>query len=239
VSDPFTRKDWYDIKAPSVLTAKPFIGKTFVNRTVGTKLASDNLKGRVFELNLGDLQGDEDKSYRKIKLRAEEVSGKSVLTSFHGMDLTVDKYRSLVRKWQSLIQATVDAKTSDGYYLRLFVIGFTARRINQVKKTCYAQTSQIKAIRKKMVDVITREVTTSTITELLSKFVPESIANQIVKECQSIFPLQNVYIKKVDVIKTPKLDTYKLAEMYAEVKEDKGEKVAEAPVVHEKPIGSS
>ena len=33
--DPFTRKDWYDIKAPSVFT-KRVAGKTPVTRTTGT-----------------------------------------------------------------------------------------------------------------------------------------------------------------------------------------------------------
>lgn len=33
--DPFTRKDWYDVKAPSMFTTRQ-IGKTLVNRTQGT-----------------------------------------------------------------------------------------------------------------------------------------------------------------------------------------------------------
>ncbi|VDO80570.1 unnamed protein product [Onchocerca flexuosa] len=35
VVDPFTRKEWYDIKAPSMFNVQ-HIGKTLVNRTQGT-----------------------------------------------------------------------------------------------------------------------------------------------------------------------------------------------------------
>ncbi|KAJ9084070.1 ribosomal 40S subunit protein S1B [Entomophthora muscae] len=146
--DPFTRKDWYDIKAPAIFTHRN-IGKTLVNRSQGMKNANDSLKGRVFEASIGDLNKDEENSFRKIKLRCEEISGKNLLTTFHGMDFTSDKIRSLVKKWQTLIEAHVDVKTTDGYLVRLFAIGFTKRRPEQVKKTTYAQASQVRAIRKK------------------------------------------------------------------------------------------
>ena len=57
VIDPFTRKDWYDIKAPSMFKVRD-VGKTLVNRTQGTKLASDGLKTRVYEVSLADLQNE-------------------------------------------------------------------------------------------------------------------------------------------------------------------------------------
>jgi len=46
---------------------------------------------------LADLQGDEDQAFRKIKLRAMDVQGKTVLTNFWGMNFTTDKLRSLVK----------------------------------------------------------------------------------------------------------------------------------------------
>lgn len=36
----------------------------------------------MFEVSLADLQKDEDHAYRKIRLRAEDVQGKNVLTNF-------------------------------------------------------------------------------------------------------------------------------------------------------------
>merc|ERR1712038_602330 len=125
IVDPFTKKDWYDVKAPSMFNIRQ-IGKTLVTRTQGTKIASDGLKGRVFEMSLADLQTDEV-AFRKFKLVAEEVQGRNVLTNFHGMNLTTDKLRSMVKKWQTLIEANVDVRTTDGFLLRLFCIGFTKK----------------------------------------------------------------------------------------------------------------
>ncbi|PWZ53585.1 40S ribosomal protein S3a [Zea mays] len=240
--DPFSKKDWYDIKAPSVFSVRN-IGKTLVSRTQGTrtavrclsvcsviqKIASDGLKHRVFEVCLADLQGDEDQAYRKIRLRAEDVQGRNVLTNFWGMNFTTDKLRSLVKKWQTLIEAHVDVKTTDNYMLRLFCIGFTKRRPNQVKRTCYAQASQIRQIRRKMVEIMINQSSTCDLKELVSKFIPEVIGKEIEKSTSSIFPLQNVFIRKVKILKAPKFDLGKLMEVHGDYKEDVGVKL-ERPV---------
>ena len=103
-----------------------------MNRTTGLKNANDALKGRILEVSLADLQKDEDHSFRKVRLRIDEVQGKNCLTNFHGLDFTSDKLRSLVRKWQTLIEANVTVKTTDDYLIRLFAIAFTKRRPNQI-----------------------------------------------------------------------------------------------------------
>ena len=106
------------------------------------------------------------------------------------MDFTSDKLRSLVRKWQTLIEAHVDVKTTDGYLLRLFCIAFTKKRPNQVKKTTYAKSAQIREIRKKMFEVMIREATSCDLKQLVHKLIPEGIGREIEKSCQGIYPLQ-------------------------------------------------
>merc|ERR1711879_392080 len=108
IIDPFTRKEWYDVKAPNLFKNRQ-VGKTLVTRTIGTKIASANLKGRV-------------------------------------------------RKWQSLIEATMDVKTTDGYVLRLFCIGFTMNRQSQCD-----------------------------LKDLVTKLVPNTIGKKIEKRCTSIY----------------------------------------------------
>lgn len=225
--DPFTRKDWYDLKAPAIFSERNF-GKTLVNRTAGTKIASEGLKGRVFEVSLGDLNKDEEQSFRKIRLCAEEVQGTQIVTGFHGMDFTRDKLCSLIRKWQTLIESFVDVKTTDGYTVRLFCIAFTKRRPNQIRKTTYAQSAQIRMIRKKITQIATEEASKCDIKDLFLKFVPEIIGKEIEKATQSIYPLQNVFIRKAKILKKPKFDLVRLMELHEGGAEEKGSKVARA-----------
>uniref|UniRef100_I1KAA3 Small ribosomal subunit protein eS1 n=1 Tax=Glycine max TaxID=3847 RepID=I1KAA3_SOYBN len=236
-ADPFTKKDWYDIKAPSVFQVKN-VGKTLVTRTQGTKTASDGLKHRVFEVSLADLQGDEDHAFKKIRLRAEDVQGKNVLTNFWGMSFTTDKLRSLVRKWQTLIEAHADVKTTDNYTLRMFCIGFTKRRSNQVKRTCYAQSSQVKQIRRKMTEIMVNQTTSCDLKEVVRKLIPEMIGKEIEKATSSIYPLQNVFIRKVKILKAPKFDLGKLMEIHGDYSEDVGVKV-DRPVDETMPEGAT
>jgi len=233
-TDPFLRKEWFDVKAPAIFTHRR-VGWSAINKTQGQKIASEQIKGRVLEANLADLnKGDEDQNYRKIKLKIEEVQGKNALTNFHGMDFTTHKLRSLVMKWQTLIEAHVDVNTTDGYRLRLFAIGFTTfpkkRPLNLQRKICYAQTSQVKAIRKKMFAIMTREASSSDLKDLVQKFIPNTIGKQILKECESTYPLKEVHIRKVKILKAPKFDASKLMEIHEEAKpiaklEDTGVKV--------------
>ena len=154
--------------------------------------------------------------FRKFRLISEDVQGKNVLTNFHGMSLTTDKLRSLVKKWQTLIEANVDVKTTDGYLLRVFCIGFTRKQPNQIKKTAYAKASQCRVIRRKMVEIMRREISEVDMKEVVTKLIPDSIGRDIEKKCQSTFPLHDVLIRKVKVLKKPKFDIGKLLEMHGE-----------------------
>mmetsp|Transcript_52350 Transcript_52350/g.89911 ORF Transcript_52350/g.89911 Transcript_52350/m.89911 type:complete len:189 (+) Transcript_52350:69-635(+) len=166
--NPFDKKEWYNVKAPSVFVNRD-CGKTIITKTQGTKIASEGLKGRVFEVSLADLNKDEDQMYRKVKLCCEDVQGYNVMTNFHGMDLTRDKLCSLIKKWVTLIEANVDIKTTDGYTLRIFCIAFTTKMPGQMKKTCYAQSGQIRKIREQMVEVMTEECSSGDLKQLIQK----------------------------------------------------------------------
>merc|ERR1712050_497337 len=121
-----------------------------------------------------------------------------------------------------IIEAHVDVKTTDGYLVRMFVIAFTKRRQDQVKTNCYAQSAQIRKIRKKMTDIMIKEAGTVQLRELVKKLIPEVIGKEIEKQTQGIFPLKDVLIRKVKLVKKPKFDITKLMELHGDGDGDAG-----------------
>jgi small subunit ribosomal protein S3Ae len=111
------------------------------------------------------------------------------------------------------LQAHTDVKTTDGYVLRLFVIGFTKRRNNQTRKTSYAQSAQVqhfvpalyvlcaltlfairqvRTIRKKMVDIMQKEASTVDLNELVIRFQTEVIGKEIERATQGTRRLRSL-----------------------------------------------
>jgi len=194
--------------------------KTLVSKTAGQKIATEELKGRVCEVNLADLNNDEDQSFKKIKLCIEDVQGRNCLTDFHSLDITRDKMCSLIKKWHTLIEAHADVKTVDGYVVRLFVLAFTKRRPDQVRTNCFAQSAQIRKIRRKMIEILNEETSKVQLRDLVKKLIAESIGKDIEKQTQGIFPLKDVIVRKVKILKKPKFDITKLMELHGDGGDD-------------------
>ena len=51
---------------------------------------------------------------------------------------------------------------------------------------------------------------------IISFSVEDTIGKDIKKQCSKIFPLQNVLVRKVKLLKKPKFDLTKLMELYQE-----------------------
>jgi small subunit ribosomal protein S3Ae len=103
------------------------------------------------------------------------------------MDYTRDKLCSMVRKWQTLIEVNTPVKTTDGYTLRVFCIGFTKRNPQAKKKTAYAKHAKVRAIRAKMVEIVQKEFATAELKEVVNKLIHDRFVfccfEQRVSEC--------------------------------------------------------
>merc|ERR1712083_1152605 len=86
--------------------------------------------------------------------------------------------------------------------------------MGSTKKTAYAQAGQVRNIRKKM--IISREVSATDLKDVVNKLIPDFIARDIEKACQGIYPLHDVHIRKVKVIRRPRFDLNKLMDMHGE-----------------------
>jgi len=60
------------------------------------------------------------------------------------------------------------------------------------------------------------EIQKNTLRELFKKLLTDQVGKQITKDCSKIFPLENVLIRKVKVLKKPKFDLTKLMELYSD-----------------------
>jgi small subunit ribosomal protein S3Ae len=174
------------------------------------------VKGRVVTVNQADLARNQDPFiWRKVKLIVDDIQNRVACTSFYGVDMTRDQFSALIKKRKSLIEAISDCKSADGYVIRVFVIGITRETPGlQKKKTNYALASQQKEIRRRINEVIARDVAKSNATQLLNLLTSDSIENSLKKAVSQIYPMKHLRIRKVKVIQRPKVDSTKLSEMH-------------------------
>jgi small subunit ribosomal protein S3Ae len=59
-----------------------------------------------------------------------------------------------VRKWCTLIESLVEAKTTDGYTMRLFITAFTTKQPGQLSKNCYAPKRLEKWVRHRITKMV-------------------------------------------------------------------------------------
>lgn len=57
-----------------------------------------------------------------------------------------------------------------------------------------------------MFEIVAKEATTCDLKELVQKLVPEAIGKGIEAATQGIYPLANVFVRKVKILKAPKFD---------------------------------
>ncbi|KAJ9059801.1 ribosomal 40S subunit protein S1B [Entomophthora muscae] len=106
-------------------------------------------------------------------------------------------------------------------------LGLPSVVLNRLKRLPTLRLLKFVPFAKKMFEIMTQEASSVDLKGLFLKFAPEVIGLAITKACHSIFPLQNVYIRKCKILKAPKVDYTKLMELHGEAGgDDSGNKVA-------------
>jgi len=180
--DGWKSKEWFNIEAP-----------VYLNRSiVGTTMAGDPslLVGRNVETTVGELTNDMTKNNTKVILRISNVVGDIATTDLMGHELTTDYIRSIVKRQTSRIDANVEVKTKDGYVIRVKPTCFTIKR---------ARSSQIKAIRELMIEIVKRRAAETDFENFMQEAILGRLSAAIYRQAKFIYPLRRVEIRKTQV----------------------------------------
>lgn len=188
IKDKWKSKRWYNLIAPDMFDGK-IIGETPAD-------SPDKLIGRVAEVTVQDMTGDFTKMHIKLQLKVHDVRGADAYTHFIGHSTTSDYIRRLTRRKRSRTDTTVSVTTKDDSLVRVKPIAITDRRIQSSRQT---------AIRKMMAEIVSKEASGKTLSELVRVMISGELSKEISEACKSIQPLQRVEIRKSEVLKMTKM----------------------------------
>ena len=183
VKDKWKAKGWYNLVAPEMFN-RQVIGETPAEE-VG------KVAGRVTEVTVQDLTGDFSKMHIKLHFRVQDVRGSEAHTQFVGHDMTSDYIRRLTRRKRTRTDAVVDARTKDGWTIRVKPMAITDRRIQGAKQ---------RAIRGIMRKVIVESAARGTVGELVKAIISGDLAKEIATACKPVQPISRVEVRKSDVL---------------------------------------
>ena len=200
-------KEWYSIIAPQIF------GKVKLAETPADDPAK--VMGRTVEVSLQQLTNDIAKAHIKLKFKIIEVKGLEAHTAFIGHSTTTDYVKRMARKHKSKIDGIFDVKTKDGLRIRVKPSAYTGKRL---------QSSQKRAIRAIMKDVITTLASNNTFDDFVKFMLDGEIGKQTYKLAKPIYPVKRVEIHKSELLEIPKVEVKKEEE---EEKEEEMEEIGE------------
>lgn len=109
-----------------------------------------------------------------------------------------------------MTEVHTDVKTTKGYLLHLFCVGFTKKRNNRIWKISHAQHQQVRQVHK-MMETMAREMQTKLETchqQTDSRHTGEDTG----KACKSLYPLHDVFARKVKMLKNSSFELGTLVE---------------------------
>ena len=184
--DKWKSKEWFVIYAPDFFGSKE-IGLTPADEP-------EKIVGRIIETTLKDLTGDFTRGQVKLQFQVYDVKGQNAYTKFRGHILGRSYIRSLVRRRTTRIDGIYNVTTRDGYRLRVMGMVIAYRRI---------QSSQEKAIRDIIRDIIHKKAGELNYRDFILEAVTGKMGAEMAKEAKKIYPIKRAEIRKIKVLAEP------------------------------------
>ena len=175
-------KDWFDILSPDTF------GSKFLCKTPTTDPGS--LTGRVIEIGVPDLTGDQTKYYMKVRFRVKEVGDRKVLTEFHGFRCAKEYIFRIVRKGSQRVDVDPVIETKDGYKLHVGFIGILNRNV---------ETSLKSRFRKFVTELLKENAGKITLDDFVKGVLAGVIQRKIKKQGSRIYPVRFSEIRKIEI----------------------------------------
>ncbi len=176
-------KEWYTVKSPEI----------FGSKKVGEIPAAteEALKGRTVESGATDLYGSSNKYYFKIKMKVEDVDGKTCRTRFAGHDCSRDYITRVVRKGSTRVDEITEVETKDGVNMRVKTVCATIKTVGASTQT---------SIRKKIDEVLEKKALEKENEEFVKDILADKLQKDVKKELDKIYPLRVIEFRKTEVI---------------------------------------
>jgi small subunit ribosomal protein S3Ae len=172
------------------LITPEFLGKKEVGEIPANE--PEAARERRVILSAIDVLGDFNKYYLKFIFKIGEIDNQNAFLYFDGLECTRDYIARMIRRKVDRTDLVVDKVTKDGIKLRIKTITVT-RKVPFGIKT---------KIRKKIDEILTQEVQTSTMQEFILKVLSDDFKNSIASALHKIYPIRHFEFRKIEV-KTP------------------------------------
>jgi small subunit ribosomal protein S3Ae len=204
----FLKKEWHKLISPTDLKNSRQIGWTCVNKTSGTKVSTNYLRGRVGEMTAADISDNVENGdlRRKIQMYVEECKDGQCFTSFYGYDITRETLNQIIKKRSSLIEIYTDVRTSDGYIFRVFLSSVSKRAKDQLKINSFVNSSTIRLLRKKTVHELQSKVKKMTAQQFANAVVEQELEKDIKNFMKRVFPNLITLLRKVKMVRKGQMD---------------------------------
>jgi len=187
------------------LITPEFLGKKEVGEIPANE--PEAAKGRRVVLSAIDILEDFNKYYLKFIFKVGEVDNQNAYLFFDGLECTRDYIARMVRRRVDRSDLVVDKTSKDGITLRIKTIVVT-RRVSRGIRT---------KIRKKIDEILSKEVPESTMDNFILKALSDDFKNSIISTLSKIYPVRHFEFRKIEV-KTPLEELVKIEKERKEAK---------------------
>ncbi len=199
------KKKWFPIFAPKFMGHKE-IGETYLDNP-------EPAVGRTLKVNLKELTGSFRDQNIYVSLRIKEVTGNNLQTEVVGYAYMSFFIKKLTRRSTGKIDDSFVLETKEGKKVRLKPMAITINPVTKSVKT---------AIRKRMLELLAKEVKKLPMDVLVSELLKYKIQMDLKNKLKKIYPVRDVIMR---VVKLEEKKKVKVAEV--KIKEEKKVEVDE------------